>query len=60
MKYMEIQEGMEAMPIKAHARELGVTAACTLRMASSCAPGAVLLGDSWFGSVKVKRLAEYE
>ena len=53
MRFMEIQEGKEAMRALPLAREMGVTAACTLRLAESCAPGATLLGDSWFGSVKV-------
>eukprot|EP00873_Tetraselmis_striata_P017874 jgi/Tetstr1/438138/TSEL_002864.t1 len=53
MIHFEIQEGRDAMRLKEHAPELGVTAACTLRMAERSAPaGATVLGDSWFASVK--------
>ena len=38
---------------KEYSAELGVTAACTVRMARQvCRPGDTLLGDSWFSSVK--------
>eukprot|EP00873_Tetraselmis_striata_P028533 jgi/Tetstr1/448797/TSEL_036031.t1 len=53
MIHFEIEEGRDAMRLKEHAPELGVTAACTLRMAERSAPaGATVLGDSWFASVK--------
>ena len=54
MVHMEIQEGKEAMRVKTHARELGVTCACTLRLAETCKQGTTVMGDSWFGSVKVR------
>ena len=41
MKFMEIQEGKDGMRTKQFAAEFGVTAACTLRLASSCAPGII-------------------
>lgn len=55
MVHFEVQEGKDAMRVKEHAPELGVTAACTVRMAERSAPaGATMLGDSWFASVKVR------
>jgi hypothetical protein len=53
MKYMEIQEGKDAMRTKPFTDELGVTAGYVARMASACATYATMSGDSWFGSVKV-------
>ena len=35
-----------------YARDFGVTAACTLRLADACKRGCCLMGDSWFESVK--------
>eukprot|EP00873_Tetraselmis_striata_P022328 jgi/Tetstr1/442592/TSEL_030688.t1 len=53
LRHFEIQEGRDAMRLKEHAPEMGVTAACTLRMAERSAPaGANVLGDSWFAFVK--------
>ena len=53
MTYMEIQEGKNAMRDKPNVQSMGVTGACTLRLANACAPGATMLADSWFGSTKV-------
>ena len=53
MVFMEIQKGAKAMKEATHAHRLGVTAACTRRLAEQCEPGACVMGDSWFGSVKV-------
>jgi hypothetical protein len=53
MKFMEVQEGKEAMRVKKHSQEYGVTSGCTIRLARACSPRATILGDSWFGSVKV-------
>ena len=53
MKFMEIQEGKDAMRLKPFAFEFGVTTGCVARMAAACAPGTTMLGDSWFGNVKV-------
>ena len=53
MKFIEIQEGKEAMRQKPFAYEFGVTTRCVARMATACAPGATMLGDFWFGNVKV-------
>ena len=42
------------MRAKPNAKELGVCVATTLRMAMACTKeGNVVIGDSWFGSVKV-------
>jgi hypothetical protein len=53
MKFMEFQEGKDAMRVKTHSREYGVTTGCTIRLSESCATGSTILADSWFGSVKV-------
>jgi hypothetical protein len=53
MKFMEVQEGKEAMRVKEHSVSHGVTTGCTIRLANACSPGTTILGDSWFGSVKV-------
>ena len=50
---LEIQEGREPMHHKAHFKELGATAACVKRLSESCPPGSTVVGDSWFGSIKV-------
>ena len=63
---LEVQEGKDAMRAKKHVSNVGVTAACTLRMAEQtqhngqnerpnvhhATPGGLWKGDSWFGSVK--------
>ena len=50
---MEICEGKDVDRLKEFAPELGVTCATTLRvMQPYQARGAVLVADSWFGSVK--------
>lgn len=56
MVHMEIQEGRDPMRMKQYARELGVTTACTVRMAEAVGNDAPLtyIADSWFGSVKVR------
>eukprot|EP00873_Tetraselmis_striata_P023449 jgi/Tetstr1/443713/TSEL_031703.t1 len=46
MIHFEIQEGRDAMRLKEHAPELGVAAACTLRMAEHSAPAAVVVGKT--------------
>ena len=53
MQFMEIQEGKDAMRSKLFADELGVNSCCVARMSSACATGATMMGDSWFGSIKV-------
>jgi hypothetical protein len=53
MKFMEIQEGKDAMRVKPKSLTYGVTCGCTIRLAEACATGTTVLGDSWFGSVKV-------
>jgi len=59
MTALEIQKGARLMPNEPFHRELGATAACTVRMAlkhqASRPPGAGkggVKGDSWFGSAK--------
>jgi len=59
MTALEIQKGARLMPSTEFHRELGATAACTVRMGqmhkASRPPGAPaggLKGDSWFGSAK--------
>jgi hypothetical protein len=55
MLFLEIQESKEAMKSKRHFSTLGATAACTLRAvedAELTGIGRVLIGDSWFASVK--------
>ena len=55
MTFLEIQEGRDAMRVKEKAKDIGVTAACTHRLAMGATkPGATVAGDSWFGSVKVR------
>ncbi len=53
MKFVEIQEGKDAMRAKPKSLEYGVTSECPIRLADACATGTIVLGDSWFGSVKV-------
>ena len=57
MTYMEIQRGKEGMKNMRLQRELGATAACTIRCAEGSHQGgetlkATVKGDAWFGSVK--------
>ena len=51
MKFVEIQEGKDAMRSEPFAVELGDTSGCVARMSSACATGATMLGDSWFGII---------
>ena len=58
MTYMEIQQGKELMKGTTYFSELGATASCLLRVAEGVThkrgtqPEEIVLGDSWFGSVK--------
>eukprot|EP00951_Prasinocladus_malaysianus_P014339 scaffold108899_cov15-Prasinocladus_malaysianus.AAC.1 len=55
MLHLEIQEGKDPMRLKPHSQELGVTSACSLRVAQGGTQGHAghtVLGDSWFASVK--------
>ena len=53
-KHLEIQEGKDVMRAFANVKDLGVCAATTLRMVlTSTSVGNIVIGDSWFGSVKV-------
>ena len=50
---MELYEGKDAMATKDHVQEYGATCATTLRLSESIkGTGRVVVGDSWFGSVK--------
>ena len=52
---MEVQEGKNAMRENEYAAEHGVSTARVLRMAEDASDeGMTLLGDAWFGSVKVR------
>jgi hypothetical protein len=54
MVYMEVQEGKKHMCGK-NAAEHGVSTACVRRMAEGKSnEDMTLLGDAWFGSVKVR------
>ena len=53
---LEVQEGKEQMEKQAHFGELGATAACVKRLSEGCPPGSTVVGDSWFGSTKVRML----
>ena len=53
MLKLEVQEGKFPMREKKHFKELGATAACVRRLADCCPPGSTIVGDSWFGSIKV-------
>ena len=58
MKHLEIQEGKDAMRAKPSTKELGACTSTTLRMAmKSTDEGNIVIGDSWFGSVKVRTVA---
>ena len=58
--YLEVQQGKEYMKTTQYHQELGATAACTLRAAEAVSinnkkglkPEEIIIGDSWFGSVK--------
>ena len=55
MLFLEMMEGKERMAKRRHHADLGATAACSVRLmedARLCHKGRVLLGDSWFASVK--------
>ena len=59
MTYLEIQMGKDYMKNQKHFEKLGATASCTLRAAENLTrrfegdmPEELLIGDSWFGSVK--------
>lgn len=62
MLHLELQRGKEPMKHSDYHRELGATAACTLRMGlatkncgqstSDDSPKDIFYGDSWFASVK--------
>jgi len=52
MTFMKIQEGEDRMQRARHTQLLGLTAACTLRLAELCKCGTCVMGDSWFGIVK--------
>ena len=57
MQCLEICRGKEGMKEKRLQRELGATAACTVRVTELChqeqySPKDLVMGDAWFGSVK--------
>ena len=53
MLHMELQEGKERMQKKQFVKEFGATCACTLRICQFWwGTGRIVIGDSWFGSVK--------
>ena len=57
MQCLEICRGKEGMKEKRLQRELGATAACTVRLTELChqeqhSPKDLVMGDAWFGSVK--------
>ena len=58
MTYLELQSGRELMKESRYFSHLGATASCTLRIAEGVTdktadkPSEIVLGDSWFGSVK--------
>ena len=50
---MELYEGKDPMSTKEYVKEYGATCATTLRLAESIkSSGRIVIGDSWFGSVK--------
>ncbi len=50
---LEVYEGRELMAAKEHVKEHGATTACVLRLVNDWAgTGSIIIGDSWFGSVK--------
>ena len=54
MTHLEIQEGRDAMRGKEYVSEMGVTTTCNVRLGErSGGEGHTMVGDSWFGSVKV-------
>ena len=54
MLHLEIQEGRDAMRSAEHVADLGVTTTCTVRLGKAAGGnGNTVVGDSWFGSVKV-------
>ena len=57
MKCLGIYRGKEGMKEKRLQRELGATAACTVRLTEIChqeqySSKDLVMGDAWFGSVK--------
>ena len=59
MTFLEVQMGKDYMKDTEHFEELGATASCSLRASTAVtqrkedeAPVELVLGDSWFGSVK--------
>ena len=51
--HMELHEAKEDMADKEYVKELGATAACSLRITEYWrGTGRIVVGDSWFGSVK--------
>ena len=58
MTFLEIQRGKDDMKKSEYFSELGTTVSCGLRAANACShktgerPEELVLGDSWFGSVK--------
>ena len=62
MLHLEIQRGKEEMKKLPYHKELGATAACTVRLAqgittctssdTSSTPRGIILADLWFGSVR--------
>ena len=58
MTHLEIQKGKEGMKGSEHFKELGATASCSLRAAKAVTrrkgtrPEELIIGNSWFGSVK--------
>ena len=58
MTFLEIQRGKDDMKKSEYFSEIGATASCGLRAAKACShktgegPEELVLGDSWFGSVK--------
>ena len=61
--HMEIQKGKDPMRKKPFSNELGVCTGCTVRLTEAvCATEEkrCMLGDSWFGSVNVRPVPDYE
>jgi hypothetical protein len=59
MVNMEVQVGKDAIRDKKYAAKHGVSGACMPRMAEGASvEGLTLLGDAWFGYVKIKEVIE--
>ena len=61
MTYMEIQRGKSGMSTQPYHKDLGATAACTIRAGEATnvhqEARTILMGDAWFGSVKAASVA---